>query len=136
MNSKNILTVEYNAPTKRLPNENKSKLLKSGSELYNHITKLKTILKENGFNHQDRIDLHTEVLNDNNETEQIFLHRVSLLEKRKIDVKNKNNYKVIGRAIALMLGNLNGYKKDAHITIAFFPDKNPTDALKIVLENL
>ena len=79
--------------------------------------------------------LHSEVLNDKKETEEMFVHRVSLLEGRKINVNNNNNYNIMGKAVVLMLGDLDGYK-DAHITIAYFPDKNPKDALKIILQNI
>lgn len=104
--------------------------------MYNFITKLKNILKEKGFQHQDRMGLHSEVLNNNKETEEIFLQRVSLLEGRKINVKDASNYDIVGKSVALMLDDLDGYDKDAKITIAYFSEKSPEDALKIILENI
>ena len=86
-NMKNIMKVEYNKPTQRCSGEVKSKLLKVDSNLYNFITKLKNILRDNKFLHQDRMDLHSEVLNNNKETVETFIHRVNILEGREIDVK-------------------------------------------------
>jgi hypothetical protein len=131
-----IIKVEYDEPLKRNVGENKSKLLKKGSELYNHINKLRIILGEKGFKHVGyAIDLHTEVLN-NNESLQIFLSRVASLEGKEYDIKNKNNYDIVGRAVAFMLGDLDGYDKDAKITIAFLPDKDLKQALKVIYDNI
>lgn len=130
------MKIEYDDPLHRCPGEVKSKLLKPGSDLYNYITKLKNILLQNGFVHQDRMGLHTEVLNDDNETIETFLSRVKMLEGREINVKNADNYKVIGRVVALMIGGLEGYNKDAHITIAFFNNNKETGALKCIIDNL
>ncbi len=131
-----IMKLEYDEPTKRNMGENKSKLLKIGSDLYNHLSKLKNILRANGFPHQDRMGLHTEVLNNNESNVDTFLSRVASLEGRKYNIKDHNNYDVVGRAITFILGDLEGYEKDAKITIAFLPDKDPKDALKIIYQNL
>jgi hypothetical protein len=131
-----IIKVEYNEPNIRCIGENKSKLLKPNSELYNHIIKIKDILKQNRFNHQDRMDLHTEVLNDNTETYDDFIKRVNILEGREIDIKNPDNYDIIGRAIVLLLGELEGYNKDAKITIAFIDNDKIQDAMKCLLANI
>jgi hypothetical protein len=42
-----------------------------------------------------------------------------MYKRRCIDVKNPDNYDIVGRAVALMLGDLEGYNKDPKITIAF-----------------
>lgn len=131
-----IIKVEYNEPNIRCNGENKSKLLKTNSELYNHLMKLKEILKQNGFNHQDRMGLHTEILNDNTETIDDFIKRVNILEGREIDIKNPENYDIIGRAIVLLLGDLEGYNKDAKITIAFIDNDKIQDAMKCLLANI
>jgi hypothetical protein len=133
---RNIMKVEYDDPLQRNVGECKSKLLKPGSELYNYITKLKNTLRQNGFLHLDRMGLHSEVLNDNNESLETFLSRVQMLENREIDVKNADNYDVVGRAVALMLGDLDGYNKDVKITIAYFDDNRANDALKCILDNI
>jgi hypothetical protein len=99
------MKVEYDDFTQKCAGEVKSKLLKPGSNLYNYLTKLKNILRQNGFQHQDRMGLHTEVLNDNTETDNDFLSRVKMLEGREIDIKNPDNYDIVGRAVGLMLGN-------------------------------
>ena len=135
--TKKIIKVEYDEPLKRNVGENKSKLLKKGSELYNHINKLRIILGEKGFKHVGyAMDLHTEVLNNNNESLQIFLSRVASLEGKGYDIKNKNNYDIVGRAVAFMLGDLDGYDKDVKITIAFLPDKDLKQALKVIYDNI
>lgn len=131
-----IIKVEYNEPNIRCNGENKSKLLKPNSELYNHLMKLKEILKQNGFNHQDRMGLHTEILNDNTETIDDFIKRVNILEGREIDIKNPDIYDIIGRAIVLLLGDLEGYNKDAKITIAFIDNDKIQDAMKCLLSNI
>lgn len=129
----NFMTVEYDEPNNRCPGEMKSKLLKPGSDLYNFITKIKNYLRTNGYPHQDRMGLHSEVLNDNSESLETFLKRVDDLEGRKIDVKNFENYDVVGRAVVLLLGDLEEYNKDAKITIAYFGDVDKAEqAIKIV----
>ena len=132
----NYIKTEYNEPDKRCVGEVKSKLLKKDSKLYNHIMRLKEILKKNGFDHQDRMDLHTEVLNDNTETYDDFIKRVNMLEGREFDVRNSENYDIIGRSIVFMLGDLEGYKKDLKITIAFIDNDKIKDAYKYVIDNL
>jgi len=135
-NNTHIVKVEYNEPNIRSSNEVKSKLLKKDSKLYNHLIKLKEILKQNGFDHQDRMDLHTEVLNDNKESTEEFIKRVNILEGKDIDIKNPENYDIIGRAIVLLLGDLEGYNKDAKITIAFIDNNKIKDAMKCLLDNI
>jgi hypothetical protein len=131
------MKVEFNNPDKRNKGEIKSKLLKSDSELYIHLTKLKEQLKLNGFDHQDRMDLHSEVLNNDKESLEIFLARVKSIEGQEINHMNPANYKVVGRAVVLILGKLEGYKYQSKITIAFFDDTIKTSgALKYIIENL
>jgi hypothetical protein len=134
INSK-ILHVEFDEPNLRCPGELKSKLLKPGSELYGFITKLKNYLRSCGFPHQDRMGLHSEVLNDDSESLDVFLNRVKFLEGKKIDVMNFENYDVIGRAVALLLGNLEGYNKDSKITIAFLNDVEIAEKALHVIKN-
>lgn len=136
MKTDSIMKVEYNDYKQRNKGEKKSKLLKPDSKLYNYIIKLKEILCQNGFVHQDRMGLHSEVLNDGKETLETFLERVKMLEGREIDVKNPKNYSVIGRAIVLLLGDLDGYNKDAHITIAFFNDDKTLEAYKYIIYHI
>jgi hypothetical protein len=94
------MKVEFNNPDRRDKNEKKSKLLRPDSELYVHLMKLKEQLKLGGFDHNDRMGLHSEVLNNDNESLETFLSRVKSLEGREIDHKNPANYKVVGRAVA------------------------------------
>ena len=130
------MKVEFNNPDKRDRGEVKSKLLKPDSELYNYIMKIKDQLKLNGFNHQDRMALHSEVLNNDKETLDTFLYRVKSIEGREIDHKNPSNYKVVGRAVALVLGKLEGYQYQSKITIAFFDDNKANDALNCILTKI
>jgi len=130
-----ILKIEFENPNERNAGEVKSKLLKPGSPLYNHITKLKNILRQNNFAHIDRMGLHVEVLNNNCETLEDFLSRVKTLEGKEINIKDLNNYDIIGNAVVLTIGELEGYKKDAKITIAYMPSKTD-DALKCIVENI
>jgi hypothetical protein len=76
----NIMKLEFDDPSNRCMGEKKSKLLLAGSQLYNYLNKLKNILRHNGFTHQDRMNLHVEVLNDD------FLKRVNSLEGKMINV--------------------------------------------------
>jgi len=128
------LIVEYDEPTKRNTCEVKSKLLKPGGELFNFLTKLKTNLRLKGYHHQDRMGLHSEVLNTSDEPLELFLDRVKVLEGRKINIKDHNNYDIVGRAIGLMLGELEGYNKDAKITIAYLPEVDLNEVLKVIYE--
>lgn len=134
-NVKNMI-VEYDEPNQRCIGEVKSKLLKPGSEIYNYLTKLKTILRHNGFAHTDRMGLHTEVLNNNDESVDIFLERVKQLEGKIINVKDPGNYDIVGKTVSLMLGDLDGYNKDAKITIAYFDNNKENDALECILKNI
>lgn len=109
--TENNMKLEFNDPKNRCPGEKKSKLLLAGSELYNHIDKLKNILKHNGFSHKDRMNLHVEVLNDDTETIKEFLERVGKLEGKMINVADPKNYVINGRSVALTLGKIDGTSK-------------------------
>lgn len=125
--------IEFEKPTIRNNSEIKSKLLKISSELYLFLINIKNYLQNNGFSHNDRMGLHVEVLNNKDEPLHLFLERVNVLEGREINVKNDNNYDVVGRALVLKLGNLEGYNKIAKITIAYFEeDGKALKALDIV----
>jgi hypothetical protein len=132
----NNLKLELDEPNNRCLGENKSKLLLPGSELFNYITKIKKILRHNGFNHHDRMGLHTEVLNDNSENINDFLKRIKILEGKLINIYDPNNYIIQGGAIALKIGTIEGYKKIAKITIAFFDNGRTHDAYLCLLKNI
>lgn len=130
-----FMTLEYEEPEIRSENEMKSKLLKIGSELYIHLTKLRNLLDRKGFKHRGYdIGLHTEVLNNRDETLETYLYRVAALEGRRYNIKDKNNYDVVGRAVVFLLGELEGYEKDAKVTISFLEDDNREEALKIIYD--
>ena len=135
-----IMTLEYEEPEIRNENEIKSKLLKIGSELHIHLTKIINLLDKKGFKHTGQghnMGLHTEVLNDSTESLETYLHRVAALEGRRYNIKDKNNYDIVGRAIVFLLGELEGYEKDAKVTILFLPDGNRREeALKIIHDNI
>jgi hypothetical protein len=130
----NIMTLEFEDPEIRNTNEKKSKLLKIGSDLHIHLLRMRNLLDKNGYNHDGHsIGLHTEVLNRNgNETLETFLVRVASLEGRRFNIKDINNYDIIGRAIVFLVGELDGYLRDAHITISYLPSKDPKEALQII----
>jgi hypothetical protein len=130
----NIMTLEFEEPEIRNNNEKKSKLLKIGSDLQIHLLRMRNLLDKNGYNHDGHsIGLHTEVLNRNgNETLETFLIRVASLEGRRFNIKDINNYDIIGRAIVFLVGELDGYARDAHITISYLPTKDPKEALQII----
>ena len=129
--------LEFNEPHTRCCGEKKSKLLRKDSNLYNHIIKLKNILRLNGFNHQDRMDLHVEVLNINTEPIEEFIKRVNLLEGQIVDINDPKIYSICGRSVALLLGNVEGYNGIAKITIIFIDDNDKIKAaLKCILENI
>ena len=136
------MTIElllFNEPTKRLQEEHKSKLLKEGTNLYNHLMNLKKMLTENNFYHTDRIGLHSQVLNDTYPREPVetFIERVKQLEGRPIEVSDKKNYSIIGGAVVLLIGQLPSYKKIPHVTIAYFKDPQMTQkALEFILSKL
>ena len=131
------MLIEFDDPSKRNPGEMKSKLLKPGSELWNHITKLKNILRQRGFAHLDRMGLHIEVLNSSDETIETYLSRVKVLEGKEINAFNPDIYDIVGKAVVMMIGEIDGYNKDVKIVIAYFDDDNKTaNGLKCVIENL
>ena len=136
------MTLEYEEPEKRNDNEVKSKLLKIGSELHTHLTKLNNLLDQKGFKHGGHnMGLHTEVLNNKDESLETYLSRVAALEGRIFNIKDPNNYDIVGRAIVFLVGELEGYEKDAKITIAFLDEKkyNREDrekALQIIYDNI
>jgi hypothetical protein len=130
-----FMTLEYEEPEIRNENEMKSKLLKIGSELYIHLTKLRNLLDRKGFKHAGyNMGLHTEVLNNRDEPLETYLYRVAALEGRRYNIKDKNNYDVVGRAVVFLLGELEGYEKDAKVTISFLEDDNREEALKIIYD--
>jgi len=130
-----FMTLEYEEPEIRNENEMKSKLLKIGSELYIHLTKLRNLLDRKGFKHTGyNMGLHTEVLNNRDETLETYLYRVAALEGRRYNIKDKNNYDVVGRAVVFLLGELEGYEKDAKVTISFLEDDNREEALKLIYD--
>jgi hypothetical protein len=130
-----FMTLEYEEPEIRNENEMKSKLLKIGSELYIHLTKLRNLLDRKGFKHTGyNMGLHTEVLNNRDESLETYLYRVAALEGRRYNIKDKNNYDVVGRAVVFLLGELEGYEKDAKVTISFLEDDNREEALKIIYD--
>jgi hypothetical protein len=132
-----IMTLEYEEPEIRNENEMKSKLLKIGSELHIHLTKIKNLLDKKGFKHTGHnMGLHTEVLNDRTDSLETYLYRVAALEGRRYNIKDKNNYDIVGRAVVFLLGELEGYEKDAKITISFLSDDNRKEALKIIHDNI
>jgi hypothetical protein len=136
------MTLEYEEPEKRNNNEKKSKLLKIGSELHIFLLKLKNKLDQNKFKDTGyNMGLHTEVLNNDHESLETYLSRVSALEGRIFNVKDKNNYDIFGRAVVFLVGELEGYEKDAKITIAFLDERkyNREDrekALQIIYDNI
>ena len=132
-----ICKLEYNNHHMRNSNEVKSKLLKPESELYIHLTKLKKMLCTNGFEHSDRMDLHTEILNSNTETLDIFLQRIEKLEGTKIDILDHSRYQIVGRSVGFVIGNVDGYKNTVKITIGFFPDNIIcSQAHKFIIDNI
>jgi hypothetical protein len=130
------LKLEFNEPNIRCIGEKKSKLLLVGSELYNYISNLKKILRDNGFNHDNRMDLHIEVLNNDTESVDDFLNRIKKLEGKLINIYEPNNYIIVGRAVGLKIAKLEGYNKEAKITIAFFDNDKQYDAILCILQNI
>jgi hypothetical protein len=122
----------FKNPNKRLTGECRSKLLDTDSELYCYIHSLKKKLRENGFPHNDRLDLHVEVLNDKEEPLSIFLDRVGCLEGLVIDV---HKYELLGNAIIFKMNPITGYT-NPHVTIAYFKDFEVTKKALTFLENL
>jgi hypothetical protein len=123
INSRKILRIEYNYPHRRSRGERKSKLLKPDSELYRFLTELKSHLKSHGFDHVDRMPLHSEVLNNDRETVDDFISRVAKFEGKEIDVYNISNYGIIGGAVAIIYGRIPEYRFPIKTTIAYFgPD--------------
>ena len=128
------MTLQFEEPEVRNKHEKKSKLLKIGSDLHIHLLKLRNELDKNLYKHNGHsIGLHTEVLNRNgNETLETFLSRIRLLEGRRFNIKDTNNYDIIGKAIVFLVGELEGYERDAHITISYLPYNDPKEALQII----
>lgn len=132
-----LLPIQFNEPSTRFKHEKKSKLLKPDTPLYNHLVKLQSILKTNNIEINERMALHSEVLNSDIESSDIFIDRVNMLESRTINVSDANNYSFMGRAIVLLLGELPGYRNKSHITIAFIPDDTKRKlAFDLILKNL
>ena len=131
-------TLLYSVHSQHFTNliENYFSMMKSRLYKLDGLThkELKTNLRSKGYHHQDRMGLHSEVLNSSDESLDVFLDRVKILEGKKIDIKDHNNYDIVGRAIGIMLGDLEGYNKDAKITIAYLPDVNLNEVLKVIYQ--
>ena len=135
--TENYLKLEFNEPLKRCKGEYKSKLLLETSKLYKYLHNLKKIIRENNYNHNDRMDLHIEVLNNENESIEEFLKRVNELEGKEINIADPRNYIVNNSSISLMIGRIENYKKIIKITIAFFESKfNIDDVYILLLKNI
>jgi hypothetical protein len=132
--SERIVRVEYNEPDRRSRGERKSKLLKVDSELYRFLMELKEFLKSRGLDHSDRMALHSEVLNDDRETEADFISRVAKFEGKQIDIYNISNYGIVGGAIAIIYGRIPEYRFPIKSTIAYFG--NDTIKLNRALEEI
>jgi len=59
-----------------------------------------------------------------------------MLEGREYDIKDSQNYDIIGRAIVFVLGDIDGYNKDLKITFAFLDNDKIQDAYRYIIDNL
>lgn len=132
----NIYILEFDDPKNKCFGEKTFKFLLAGSKLYNYINKMKLILRHNNFNHHDIMNLHVEVLNDDTESDDIFLERVKMLECKSINVINPTNYKIEENDIILLLGELDGYLKNTKIIIGTFGNDIVSNAYLCLLNNL
>lgn len=132
------MKLEFLQPTVKLPKERNSKLLDPNSELYKYLQSIKTILRDSGFEHKDRMDLHVEVMKSNEKLvnrNQVFLDRVKQLESKELSL-NPRFLSKMGPALVLNVGKIKDYQGQPHITIGYFTNKTILDLAYSLVRNL
>jgi hypothetical protein len=132
------MKLSFLQPNIKLPRERNSKLLDPNSELYKYIQNIKTILRNSGFDHKDRMDLHVEVMKSTEKLEnrnQVFLDRVKQLEGKELSMSPRI-LSTMGPALVLNVGKIKDYSGKPHITIGYFPNKTLLENANLLVRNL
>jgi hypothetical protein len=132
------LPLQFADATTRLVGEARSKLLCTKSELYSHLQNchmtLKTVYgrKMTG----KRMDFHAELLCSSEKKQDrasgiLLCTRAQSLQGSFIAVHDTCSYSILGNAIVLDTPLVESYGP-THITIAYFPNGPPQDALDVL----
>jgi len=110
--SRNLLKIEFDQPSKRNKDETRSKYLHQESFLYFFVIDAQEKLKHSGLRFGSGMAPHVEILNQTEaklpDEKKLYLERVATLQGSQIDVSKRENYKVIGKAFCLMLPSIEG----------------------------
>jgi hypothetical protein len=102
-----ILKIEFDQPSRRNKDETRSKYLHQDSLLYFFVIDAQEKLKHSGLRFQNSMAPHIEILSQEEkkrpDEKDLFLYRVSKLQAQSLNVMDKKNYKVIGKAFCMML---------------------------------
>ena len=115
------MKIEFLDATKRLNGERRSKLLKPGSDLYNHVDSeyKKLVSKFGNLVGSKRMDSHIELIGRNEKpTDELLVERAIALEGTEVDI---DDTEALGRAWVLFTDK----NRKHHVTIAFFPNGVP-----------
>jgi len=106
-NDNSILKIEFDQPSRRNKDETRSKYLHQESMLHFFIIDAQEKLKHSGLRFQNSMAPHIEILSQEEkkrpDEKELFLYRVNKLQGQSINVMDKQNYKVIGRAFCMIL---------------------------------
>jgi len=106
-----VLKIEFDQPSRRNKDETRSKYLHQDSLLNYHIIECQEKLKHSGLRFQNSMAPHVEILSQEekkrSDEKELFLERVKSLQGLKVNVMDKNNYKVMGKAFYLILPTVN-----------------------------
>jgi len=106
-----VLKIEFDQPSRRNKDETRSKYLHQDSLLNYHIIECQEKLKHSGLRFQNSMAPHVEILSQEekkrSDEKELFLERVKSLQGMQVNVMDKNNYKVMGKAFYLILPTVN-----------------------------
>ena len=119
-------TVEFTSATAKLSGERRSKLLSPSSALFAKVRQMQDRLRAAGLEFDERMAPHIELLNRNEDSAALLVARAGALEGRAVSIADELCW--VGRALALAVGPVDGYKGTAHVTIAFLKSGVKHDA--------
>ena len=124
--------IKLASPSQYIAGEGRSKLLDTGSELYQIIDDIHNQIKNGGHTVSKRMDFHTELASDKNlqqpQIGQIVHSRTSQVHGRYVNVTNINNWTLTGSAFVLGLPQINDGINPVrpHITVAYITSNVPS----------
>ena len=121
-----IMKIQFHSPHQRMHGERKSKLLHPDSNLCRLVVKLKAAVTQRLSLAEDRRAMapHIELVSRDEDrsgfdVDETLRVRVPSVEGRSVEVCDAGRWGLVGRAFALVLDDVPGYRHRAHVTVAF-----------------